>query len=114
MNSNAIRSVRVTDSNIATHLYRIAQEAIINAVKHGHVSRIDIELSRRDGGLTLAVKDDGIGLPTAMPEGSGIGLRIMSNRAGMIGGNLSISNQAGGGTIVACELPLARDGPTTG
>jgi signal transduction histidine kinase len=101
-------SVRVTDSNIATHLYRIAQEAVINAVKHGHVSHIDIELSRRDGGLTLAVKDDGIGLPTAMPERSGIGLRIMSSRAGMIGGTFSVKNRNEGGTAVVCRLPLPK------
>ncbi len=106
-------SVRLSDSTTATHLYRIAQEAVINAVKHGHVSRIVIELSRLDNKLTLAVKDDGIGLPATLPKNRGIGLRIMSSRAGMIGGTLSVRNQAEGGTIVTCDLPLVNNGSTT-
>jgi signal transduction histidine kinase len=107
-------SVRLSDSTIATHLYRIAQEAVINAIKHGHVSRILIELSRRDTNLTLSVKDDGIGLAAPLPENRGIGLRIMSSRAGMIGGTLSVRSQAEGGTIVTCDLSLANNGSTTG
>jgi signal transduction histidine kinase len=103
-------SVRLSDSITATHLYRIAQEAVINAIKHGHVSRIVVELFRNDGNLTLSIKDNGIGLPAALPEGRGIGLRIMSSRAGMIGGLLSVKNQAEGGTIVRCDLPLTNNG----
>jgi signal transduction histidine kinase len=103
-------SVRLSDSTTATHLYRIAQEAVINAVKHGHVSRIDIELSRRDTSLTLSIKDDGIGLPADLPKSAGIGLRIMSSRAGMIGGLLLVKNQAEGGTIVRCDLRLTNNG----
>jgi signal transduction histidine kinase len=103
-------SVWLSDSTTATHLYRIAQEAVINAVKHGHVSRIDIEVSRRDTNLTLSIKDDGIGLPADLPESGGIGLRIMSSRAGMIGGLLSVKNQAEGGTIVRCDVRLTNNG----
>jgi signal transduction histidine kinase len=107
-------SVRLSDSTIATHLYRIAQEAVTNSIWHRHVSRIMIELSRRGTGLTLSIKDDGIGLAAPSPENRGIGLRIMSSRAGMIGGTLSVRSQAEGGTIVACDLPLANNGSTTG
>jgi signal transduction histidine kinase len=107
-------SVRLSDSTVATHLYRIAQEAVINAIRHGHVSQIVIELSRRDTNLTLSIKDDGIGLPAPLRENHGIGLRIMSSRAGMIGGTLSVRNQAKGGAIVTCDLPLANNGSTTG
>ena len=103
-------SVSLSDSIAATHLYRIAQEAVVNAIKHGHVSRIEIELSRRDTNLTLSIKDDGIGLPADLPKGRGIGIQIMSSRAGMIGGFLSVKNQGGGGTIVRCDLPLTDDG----
>lgn len=103
-------SVRVSDSTTATHLYRIAQEAVINSVKHGHVSRIEIELSRRDTSLMLSIRDDGIGLPADSPQSGGIGLRIMSSRAGMIGGLLSFKNQAEGGTIVRCDLQLTNNG----
>ena len=102
--------VRLSDSITATHLYRIAQEAVINAIKHGHVSRIVLELFRNDGNLPLSIKDNGVGLPPALPEGRGIGLRIMSSRAGMIGGLLSVKNQAEGGTIVRCDLPLTNNG----
>lgn len=102
-------SARLSDSTIATHLYRIAQEAVTNAIKHGHVSRILIELSRRDTKLRLSIKDDGIGLPTPLPENRGIGLRIMSSRAGMIGGDLSVKNDPAGGTIVTCEVAVVND-----
>lgn len=107
-------SVRLSDSTTATHLYRIAQEAVINAIKHGHVSRIVVELFRNDGNLTLSIKDNGIGLPAALPGSRGIGLRIMSSRAGMIGARLSIKNRTGGGVVVSCDLPLPNNGSTTG
>ena len=106
-------SVRLSDSITATHLYRIAQEAVINAIKHGHVSRIVVDLFRNDSNLTLSIRDNGIGLPAALPEGRGIGLRIMSSRAGMIGGLLSVKSQAGGGTIVRCDLRLTDNGSAT-
>ncbi len=98
--------VRLPDSTVATHLYRIAQEAVTNAIKHGHVSRIVIELSVAAPGLTLSIKDDGIGLPESMPQNRGLGLRIISSRAGMIGATLSISTDPAGGTLVTCRLPL--------
>jgi signal transduction histidine kinase len=99
--------VRLPDSTVATHLYRIAQEAVTNAIKHGHVSRIVIELSVAAPSLTLSIKDDGIGLPESIPENRGLGLRIISSRAGMIGAALSVSNDPAGGTLVTCRLPLA-------
>jgi signal transduction histidine kinase len=99
--------VRLPDSTVATHLYRIAQEAARNAIRHGHVSLVAIELLFVDPGLTLSIKDDGIGLPEGLPENRGLGLRIMSSRAGMIGATLSISNDPAGGALVICRLPLA-------
>ena len=103
------QSVRLADSTTATHLYRIAQEAVANAIKHGHVSRIMVELVRDDGNLTLSIEDNGVGLPAGLPEGRGIGLRIMSSRAGMIGGLLSVKNRPEGGTIVRCDLPVTNN-----
>jgi signal transduction histidine kinase len=99
------------DSTVATHLYRIAQEAAANAIKHGHVSRIVIELSAADPTLMLSIKDDGIGLPDSLPQKRGLGLRIMSSRARMIGATLSVNNDPAGGTLVICRLLLA-DGVT--
>jgi signal transduction histidine kinase len=99
--------VRLPDSTLATHLYRIAQEAVTNAIKHGHVSRITIELSVSGPSLTLSIKDDGIGLPESLLENRGLGLRIMSSRAGMIGASLLVNNDPSGGTLVTCRLPMA-------
>jgi signal transduction histidine kinase len=94
------------DAITATHLYRIAQEGITNAVKHGHVSRVIVDLSVADRQLVLRISDDGIGLPEKLPEDRGLGLRIMASRAGMIGGAFSAKNNPGGGAIVTCQLGL--------
>ena len=95
------------DSTTATHLYRIAQEAVTNAIKHGHVSQVSVELSRADRDLILSVTDDGIGLPESVSENHGLGLRIMASRAGMIGATFSAKNCPKGGAIVTCQLPVA-------
>jgi PAS domain S-box-containing protein len=92
----------------ATHLYRIAQEAITNAVKHGKATRIDIKCTIAQGILELTVADDGIGIPADATEGEGLGLHIMSYRARAIGGDLSVVAQAGGGTLMRCQTPLPR------
>jgi signal transduction histidine kinase len=97
------------NSTTATHLYRIAQEALTNAIKHGHVSQVTVGLSRLDGDLILSVTDDGTGLPESIPEDRGLGLRIMASRAGMIGGTFSVKNRNEGGAIVMCQLPLPKD-----
>jgi signal transduction histidine kinase len=99
--------VGLPDSTVATHLYRIAQEAAANAIRHGHVSRIVIELSVAGCTLTLSIKDDGIGLPDSVSQKRGLGLRIMSSRARMIGATLSVNNDPAGGTLAICRLPLA-------
>lgn len=86
-------------------LYRIAQEAATNAVKHGKPSRIAIILTcgpeRR---LTLTVRDDGIGREAAVRSAGGLGMRIMAYRARMIGATLVVSDAADGGTEVVCAL----------
>jgi signal transduction histidine kinase len=93
-------------SPTAMHLYRIAQEAVTNAIKHGHVSHVVIDLSTENGALKLTVNDDGIGLPDQLPADRGLGLRIMANRAGMIRAHFSAKNNSAGGATVKCELPL--------
>lgn len=93
------------DSITAMHLYRIAQEAVTNAVKHGHVSRITIDLSVADGELTLRISDDGTGLPAKIVPERGLGLRIMASRAKMIGAAFSVTNNDNGGVTVICRLP---------
>ncbi|MHC1712485.1 MAG: 7TM diverse intracellular signaling domain-containing protein [Solidesulfovibrio sp.] len=87
-------------------LYRIAQEAVTNAVKHAKPRRIGIRLHCEYGNrLTLTVRDDGIGRGAAtQSKKGGLGLRIMAHRARMIGGELSIADAEGGGTVVTCRL----------
>ena len=102
------------DNTMATHLYRIAQEAVTNAVKHGHAREIEIALSFNAHHTVLSVKDDGAGLPAPDPCRKGMGLRIMTYRADMIGGALAIQNdQSNGGTIVTCTIPTPHHEPST-
>lgn len=97
-------NVFVDQNPIAVHLYRIAQEAVTNAAKHGKPSRIAISLSRSPAGLELSVTDDGRGLKAAPARSAGSGLRIMRYRANAIGASLSIDDAAGSGTKVTCIL----------
>jgi PAS domain S-box-containing protein len=90
----------------ATHLYRIAQEAIGNAVKHGQAKTVVVNLKHVDQELVLSVKDDGIGFSQDGRGSEGMGLRIMEYRADMIGAMLRIDSVKGGGTTVACRLRL--------
>ena len=90
------------DDARATHLYRIAQEAVRNALRHARPTRIGISLSEENGVRKLLVEDDGIGLPENGPVNHGLGLRIMAHRAAMIGGTFSIEPGPTGGTLVTC------------
>ena len=93
------------ETEMATHLYRIAQEAVSNAVKHGKATEIRIRLEFKAERLTLSVLDNGGGIPEVLPRSDGMGLRIMRYRAGMIGGTLSAEKNPGGGTLVCCSVP---------
>lgn len=90
----------------ATHLYRIAQEAVSNAVRHGGCSRITIRLAERNGVVTLSVTDNGAGIQENPDGHGGMGLRTMQYRATQIGGVLSVNKpNEGGGTVVTCIYP---------
>jgi len=97
--------VHVEDSVAATHLYRIAQEAVTNAVRHGHPERIRICLERTPGGVRLSVEDDGCGLPPPGVRRAGMGLRIMAHRATVLHGTFDVRALPAGGTLVTCEAP---------
>ena len=105
--------VLVEDNAVATHLFRIAQEAVTNAIKHGRAKKVRIALTLEDSSIVLRIKDDGGGVPTPVPA-SGMGLRIMNSRAGMIGGILSIANNAEGGACVACTVDRGSAAPKDG
>ena len=93
------------DSGAATHLYRIAQESVTNAIKHGHARRIVIRLSSTPERIVLKVRDDGKGFKLSPRQArSGLGLRIMTYRAGMIGGTMTVRRRSHGGTEAVCTV----------
>jgi two-component system CheB/CheR fusion protein len=101
-------SVSVADNLVATHLYLIAQEAVHNALKHGRPRKIGISLVSNQV-LVLRVQDDGLGMPAQATEQPGLGLRIMRNRAGIIGATLAIAPVQPTGTLVTCFLARSKN-----
>lgn len=101
------QDVLLTGNYAAVHLYRIAQEAINNAVKHGKATSIEVDLSSSSDDITLRIKDNGSGFPESETN-DGIGLRIMKFRANMIGGDLKITSEYEKGTAVNCRLPKSE------
>ena len=95
----------ITDDKTILHLYRIAQESINNAVRHGKAHRISIHVTGSDGALTMAVQSDGRGMPSDWRESAGQGIRIMRHRAGVLGGSLAFESPADGGVRVVCRVP---------
>lgn len=109
-----------SDEAAATHVYRIAQEALTNAMRHSYATEVSILLSTSGGELQLEVSDNGRGFPIPLSPASpnqeacsdtgsnGIGLKIMRYRAQMLGGNLDFSNGPVGGARVRCTCPLRQ------
>ena len=97
--------VLVRDNTVATHLYRIAQEAVNNAVKHSRAGSIVIELKTNHNRIELKVSDNGIGIPVSRHPTGGMGLHIMNYRAQAIGGTLNLERAARHGTVVSCSAP---------
>ncbi|MDF3020320.1 MAG: hypothetical protein K0Q92_1623 [Steroidobacteraceae bacterium] len=93
------------DDGAATHLYRIAQEAFTNAIRHGRVTQVTIDLATAEGTLTLSVQDNGRGFDERNASNNGLGLKLMRYRAQMLGGDVTISNTGAGGAIVRCTCP---------
>jgi len=98
-------SIAIEDSVVATHLYRIAQEAITNAIKHGRAANISVDLVRHDNGLRLTVRDDGLGIPESSGRSVGMGLRVMAHRAAVMGGSFEVRREGPRGTRVTCDMP---------
>lgn len=96
--------VLIHELDVGIHLYRIAQEAISNAIKHGKASRIDIGLAMNGDRIILAVNDNGIGLPKKPRHKKGLGLRLMQYRAGVIDASLLAQRQPDGGTAFVCSV----------
>ena len=94
------------DDSAAMHLYRIAQEATSNAMKHGKAQRIVVSLGGGAWGGTLRIEDDGVGISKTSNTSRGMGLNIMQYRARLSGGELQVESPPAGGTIVTCTVHL--------
>jgi PAS domain S-box-containing protein len=99
-------TILVHDQTVASHLYRIAQEAVHNALKHGRAARITIQLVQQPAGIELRVRDNGVGF-SPQQDSRGLGLRTMEQRARLIGGLLKVQAQPGCGGEVICHVPKA-------
>jgi len=98
--------LHIEDAVQAIHLYRIIQEAVTNAIKHGHASEIEIELGLGENESELTIKNNGIIFEKELKEStSGMGIHIMYHRADIINGSLDIHSTAAGETIVRCVFP---------
>jgi PAS domain S-box-containing protein len=97
---------QIQEIDLSTHIYRIIQEAIHNAVKHGKAGSIRIRANKRGNRLDFAVEDDGIGFPRHFESSPGLGIRTMRYRARTIGANIRFQNSTGPGGRVVLTLPV--------
>ena len=100
-------AIAIPNSRVATQLYRIAQEAVTNALRHAEAEHITIQLNADGVTTTLRVIDDGVGIHQRVPAENGIGLRIMRHRAMSMGAGFSVGPATDRGTVVTCTLPEA-------
>ena len=101
------RTLPAHESDQILHLCRVVQESISNAVKHGKATKVHVELARQRNKMSLAVRDNGHGLPPASSRREGIGLHIMRYRAGALGGQLSVSSEPRHGTVITVTYDCA-------
>lgn len=94
----------LSDSNAANHLFRIAQEASSNAIRHGEAKRVTIRIVEDEHWTHLSITDNGSGFDMESPR-AGLGLRLMRYRAGLAGGELTVDSQPDCGATVACSIP---------
>jgi PAS domain S-box-containing protein len=99
-------SLPTVEANIASQLYKIAQEAVTNAIKHAKAKTVGISLANDAGAIILTVHNDGLPFPNLKVPSTGMGLRIMNYRASLIGASLEIKGASPCGTRVICSVPL--------
>lgn len=105
------KAMRIQAPTGAIHLYRIAQEAINNAIKHSKAALIVIRLDQDERVIKLSVSDDGVGVPENSRNGRGMGLRIMAYRASMVGATFNLERVEPHGTRVTCVVPRNANAP---
>ncbi len=104
----------VIDERVATAIYRIVQEALVNVDRHARATDVQITLQARDQGIQLTVQDNGVGFPErAMQKLDGLGLLGARERAVMLGGRLDVGNPPGQGGRMTVWLPLQPPAPKT-
>jgi two-component system sensor histidine kinase UhpB len=101
------------DDETEVAVYRVAQEALGNALRHAEASNIDLTLRSEEGQLVLEVRDDGRGFDRATRHTDSLGLASMEERALALGGRLDVESSPGGGTCVRLECPLKVRTPAT-
>jgi two-component system, chemotaxis family, CheB/CheR fusion protein len=99
------RGVRVPDDTVALHMYRVAQEAVTNAVKHSGAKNILISLDRTSTHICVSIQDDGKGFVPSRRRQKGLGLHMMRYRANALGGELKVERRASGGMDITCVIP---------
>jgi signal transduction histidine kinase len=99
------RGVRVPNDTVALHLYRVAQEAVTNAIKHSGAKNVLIHLDRNPEHICVSVQDDGKGFVPGKRRKKGLGLHMMRYRANALGGELKIEHRKTGGMDVTCVIP---------
>jgi PAS domain S-box-containing protein len=107
-----LRGAKPLGAELANHLYRIAQEAVRNAVRHGQARTIRLHLAAARAKVSLAITDDGIGMSEQAMDATGMGLKIMRYRARMLGGEVLFERVEPTGTRVVCECPIEGDAPS--
>jgi len=98
--------VHIEEQSIASHLFRMAQEAVNNAMKHGRASEVIVSLEVKGREMVLKITDNGVGLPARQAPSSGMGFKIMRYRAQVIGASIEIGGAGETGTVVCCRLPM--------
>jgi PAS domain S-box-containing protein len=108
--THRMQPARTLNPELANHLYRIAQEAVRNAVRHGKARSIRLHLHAARANVRLTITDDGVGLPADAVDAPGMGLKIMRYRARILGGEVSFEAAEPQGTRVTCQCPIEAPG----
>lgn len=93
--------------SVTLAIYRVVQEGVINALRHAHPSRVDVEVRSDLQRIVVTVIDDGVGLPTEWARPGHFGLRGLTDRVTQLGGSFTVANDARGGARLTAEIPLA-------
>jgi PAS domain S-box-containing protein len=101
------RSIKFYDNIVAIHIFRIVQEALNNAIRHGRAKKIEIEFKKKDNHISLQIADNGCGFPKK-PNIRGMGLNIMKYRASIIGASFDLESKTGKGTSITLKLSGTR------